>query len=56
MYHALSTARGDFQEMKSEIHTISEKLNEGTDFISSFERWTDNARRQRGLVVRALDL
>lgn len=37
MYHALSTARDDFQEMKSEIHAISEKLNEGTDFISSFE-------------------
>jgi len=31
MYHTLSTERDDFQEMKREIQTISEKLNEGTD-------------------------
>jgi len=38
MYHALSTERDEFQEMKREIRTISEKLNEGRDLISRFTR------------------
>ena len=38
MYHALSTERDDFQKMKREIRTISEKLNEGRELISCFKR------------------
>ena len=33
-YHALSADRSDLKEMKEEIQTISEKLIEGTDFIT----------------------
>lgn len=37
MYHALSLDRRDLEEMKKEIQTVREKLNEGTDFISPLE-------------------
>ena len=37
MYHALSLDRSDLEEMKREIQTVREKLNEGTDFISPLE-------------------
>ena len=37
MYHALSPDRSDLKEMKREIQTVREKLNEGTDFITTLE-------------------